>query len=172
MYCTRWKRALALLLGAVLFCSLGPEGYTLEERPAEGQIIFSEVSALAENEGLQQTIVDSNGNEAVVGIRKIGTSRNLSRAAAAGETWQVWYRGAITYAEFYMTVSDNKVTSVYDEKISVTSGSYSNVKLTKTTTYGKLSFKTSAVGGLISGDCWLKGTVTGENDEIDVTWSM
>lgn len=172
MYRTGWKRTLALLLGAVLFCSLGPEGYALEERPAEGQIIFSEVSALAENENLQQTVVDSNGNEAVVGIRKIGTSGDLARAAAAGETWQVWYRGATTYAEFYMTVSDNKVTSVYNEMISVAGGSYSNVKLTKTTTYGKLSFKASVIGGLISGDCWLKGTVTGENDEIDVTWSM
>lgn len=171
MHYIGWKRALALLLGAVLFCSLGSEGYTLEERSAEGQIIFSEVSALAENESLQQTIVDSNGNEAVVGIRKIGTSRNPARAAA-GETWQVWYKGLNVHAEFYMTVSNNKVTSVYDSSINVWSGTFSDESLTKTTTYGKLSFKVTGIAGLTMSSCWLKGTVTGENDEIDVTWSM
>jgi hypothetical protein len=35
-----------------------------------------------------------------------------------------------------------------------------------------LTFEQISLGGLAASTCWLKGTVTGENDEIDVTWQM
>ena len=37
---------------------------------------------------------------------------------------------------------------------------------------GKLSFKVTSLGSIMSGKCWLKGTVTGSEDKIDVTWRM
>lgn len=38
--------------------------------------------------------------------------------------------------------------------------------------YGKLSFKVTSLGSIMSGKCWLKGTVTGSEDKIDVSWRM
>lgn len=71
-----------------------------------------------------------------------------------------------------MTVSGNKVTSVYDDSISVVGGTYEDEELTSTTTYGKLTFKVKSIAGIITGKCWLKGTVTGNDNKIDVTWQM
>ena len=72
----------------------------------------------------------------------------------------------------YMTVSNNTVTSVFDDTISVIGGTYEDDELTMTSTYGKLSFKVTSLGSIMSGKCWLKGTVTGSEDKIDVTWRM
>ena len=59
-----------------------------------------------------------------------------------------------------------------NHSFSLVGGSYEDAVLTKTTTYGKLTFKAKAIFGLSSSTCWLKGTVTGENDDIEVTWQM
>lgn len=165
-----FRNIFSLILALIMVsstCSNALAGNLLKaEEPGEHRVTFS-LSRLEEEGRLQYTVIEPDGSEATVGIEKIQTL-----ARAAGQTWRVWYTWLTNSVEFYMTVSDNKVTSVYDEMISITGGSYSNVKLTKTTAYGKLSFTASAIGGLVSRDCWLKGTVTGENDEIDVTWSM
>ena len=80
-----------------------------------------------------------------------------------------------------MTVSNNKVTSVYDEKhnfgstgewILTVGFTYSDASLTKTSTYGKRSFTATIYGDFASLSCWLKGTVTGTDNDITVTYSM
>lgn len=86
--------------------------------------------------------------------------------------WQVWYRGIGAYVEFYMTVTNNRVTSVYDYSISFTGFSYEDASLTKTSTYGKLTFTTKSIAGIVAGTCWLKGTVTNSDNEITVDWQM
>lgn len=175
MYNNMWKRFLSMILGMALFFSLNSSAFAVIEGPEENHLIFSDLSALAPNEGIQQTTIDSNGNEAVVGVQKVASCNpagSSTRTAAAGETWQVWYRGLTIYAEFYMTVSNNKVISVDDSSISMSLGSFSDKSLTKTATYGKLSFNVSGIAGMSNSACWLKGTVTGEDDQIDVTWRM
>ena len=71
-----------------------------------------------------------------------------------------------------MTVSNNKVTSVYDEWILTVGFTYSDASLTKTSTYGKRSFTATIYGDFASLSCWLKGTVTGTDNDITVTYSM
>ena len=43
----------------------------------------------------------------------------ITMVRTAGEVWQVWYTWLANHVEFYMTVNDNKVTSVYDYSISL-----------------------------------------------------
>lgn len=134
---------------------------------ANNTVTFSNLDNLAVNEVMEFDIVDSEGNPAKVGIQRIP---NLTRAS--GTEWKVWYTGITINAHFYMTVDKNKVTSVYDEWILVIGGTFSDDSLTKTSTYGKLTFTGEVYGGVAAGKCWLKGTVTGSNNDIDVDWRM
>lgn len=63
-------------------------------------------------------------------------------------------------------------TAFAANNISLAGSTYEDAELSKTSTYGKLTFKHVWIGGLGASTCWLKGTVTGENDEIEVTWRM
>ncbi len=71
-----------------------------------------------------------------------------------------------------MTVSNTKVTHVYDDWILIIGGAYDNASLTKTSTYGKQSFKVETYAGVMAAACWLKGTVTGSGNNINLTWQM
>lgn len=158
--------ALALMMVCSVCSNARAEAPLNTEEPGEHCAAFS-LSRLEEEGRLQYTVIEPDGSEATVGIEKIHT---LTRGE--GETWRVWYSGINHKSEFYMTVSNNKVTSVYDYSISLFGASYEDAKLTKATTYGKLTYTMKSVAGIFTTSCWLKGTVTGENDEIDVTWSM
>lgn len=126
-------------------------------------------TAVPSNEKMEEVVTDSNGNIAIVGIERVIDGQSCY---SAGSTWRVWFTGVTINAEFYMTVSNNTVTSVFDDTISVIGGTYEDDELTMTSTYGKLSFKVTSLGSIMSGKCWLKGTVTGSEDKIDVTWRM
>lgn len=164
---------LAAVLTILLSISLCPNaaastGQPTAEQTEKNHITFTNISQLAPNESVQYIVVDENGMEATVGIEAVLPH---GRQANSGLVHRVWYSSPVIKAEFYMAVSGNKVTSVYNDSIIVTGGSYSNDSLTKTSTYGKLSFQVS-YAGLISDKCWLQGTVTGSDDAIDVDWDM
>lgn len=167
------KAILAALLVLVMLISSCPTAFAATSHPiaelkSENCVTFSNLLQLAPYESIQYTIKDRNGNPATVGIETI--PQNNMRAS--GLTHRVWYSGVLIYAEFYMEVSNNQVTSVYDDSVSVRIGSHKNKSLTYTSTQGKLTFEvTSALGGA-SSDCWLKGTVTNSNNEITVDWKM
>jgi len=131
-------------------------------------ITFSNLDSLAENESMEFDVVDSDGNPAKVGIERVSSST----LRAASTEWKVWYTGVTINAHFYMTVSDNKVTSVYDEWIGTIGGTFSDDSLTNTSQYGKLSFTVDAYAGVASFKCWLKGTVTGSDNDIDISYQM
>ena len=65
-----------------------------------------------------------------------------------------------------------KVTSEYDHKLLIIGGTPSDIRLSKTTTKGQLDFVTGWFGGWVGGNHWLKGTVTGSNNNINVSWTM
>lgn len=137
------------------------------EASAQSKVVFSDIDLLKAGESIEYTVIASDGGEATVGIANMSvyTTNDSSN-------WRVWYRGLSIYAEFYMTVSNNRVTSVSDYSISITGGSYENEALTKTSTYGKLTFKSKSIAGVVTKTCWLKGTVTGSDNEIIVDWDM
>lgn len=169
---TRFKLVVSALLAVVLLCTTGfPISFAVAESENLGEqvVTFSDFNKLDENECIEKNVIDSNGNTAIVGIERIAGYKSFY---SADSTWRVWFNGVTINAEFYMTVSDNKVKSVYDESISVIGGTYEDDELTMDLTYGKLSFKVTSVGGIMSGKCWLKGTITGSENKIDVTWRM
>lgn len=163
----RYRLALTVLL-ALLFCMpVSPCALAAEagEGVKEYSVSFSDFSQMAENEKMEKIVTDSNGNIAIVGIERVIDGRSCYSAGSR-------FTGVTINAEFYMTVSNNTVTSVFDDTISVIGGTYEDDELTMTSTYGKLSFKVTSLGSIMSGKCWLKGTVTGSEDKIDVSWRM
>lgn len=124
-------------------------------------------SNLAVNESVEYQITDKDGIPATIGIKRV--DRGLK---SAGTEWKVWFTGVFINCEFYMTVNNNAVTSVYDDKIIIIGGTYDDASLTRTSSYGKLSFKFESWGPIVTGNCWLKGTVTGSNNDISVSYSM
>ena len=166
------KKALAVILALCTLFAMAPSVLAAEcqsaEPPAQGgQIVFSGVSRLGLHETLSYTVTAADGSEAVVGIERTDTY-----ARAGGTSWRGWYKGINTSAEFYMTVTNNKVTSVSNYSITIIGGSYEDASLDKTPTYGILTFTAKSLAGIITTTCWLKGEVTGEDDEINVTWQM
>lgn len=166
------KNLLAGILAAVMVLSLCLTALALDKEPdaphaGENSVTFSQLSQLEVGESVQRTLTEADGAEVVVGIKRVATYTR-----SGGKTWQVWYKAIGFDVEFYMTVSNNKVTSVSDYSISLVGASYDDANLTKTSTYGKLTFTYKLPAGLAASTCWLKGTVTGEDDQIEVTWQM
>ena len=172
------KRMISSIMSAVLAILLAvstcPNAAAAQGQPntkstGKNHVTFTNISQLAPNESIQYTVLDENGMEATVGIEAM-TPRG--RQANGGLVHRVWYSGVTIKAEFYMTVSGDRVTSVYNDSITIVAGSYSDEDLTKTSTYGRLSFKMTSIGNLMTKKCWLQGTVTGSDDAIDVDWDM
>lgn len=128
---------------------------------------FTGLSELGLNESIEYDIIDKNGEPATIGIE----CTNISTKASWKE-WKVWYVGGAINAEFYMKVSNNKVVDVYDDRIIIIGGTFSDDSLTKTSKYGKLTFTATTYAGIASGKCWLKGTVTGTNNDVEASWAM
>lgn len=87
---------------------------------------------------------------------------DLTRSGS--RTYKIYFYTIMINSEFYMTISDNKVTKVYDYKIITVGPSYSNAQLSKTSTTGKLDFDTSYA--LLHVSCWLKGEVSGTDNGV------
>ncbi|HAQ41387.1 MAG TPA: Tat pathway signal sequence [Clostridiales bacterium] len=162
------KRILgALMAAAILICSFVP-AYAAETnnaalKTAVGTVNFKD---LENNPNQSYTGIDKNGDEYTVTIEKVDS---LNRASA--NSWKVSLTGVIINCYFYMTVTDNKCTSVYDKWIMVIGGTYDNATLSKASSYGKLEFDVTTAG-IFQTTCWLKGTVTGSDNEIDVSFQM
>lgn len=166
------RKILSAVLVSLMLVSLCPMALAAEIQPpvnadAENSITFSGLNQLDPGESVKYEINGADGTEITVGIERVEAP-----ARASGRTWRVWYAWLTNNVEFYMTVANNKVTSVYDYSISLFGSSYEDANLTKTSTYGKLTFTHKALGGLSASTCWLKGTVTGEDDQIEVSWQM
>lgn len=164
-----FRKLIASVLAVLLCASLSPVAFAMEDNIGVQVVSFSDLARLDVNESVEQSVIDFNGNRAVVGVEKMSDNRSLY---TVDSTWRVWFAGVTINAEFYMTVSENKVTSVFDDTISVIGGKYEDDELTMTSAYGKLDFKATSLAGIMSAKCWLKGTVTGSDNEIDVTWKM
>lgn len=166
------RNNLSAVLAIWLFFAVCPPALAAEQHPdavrsGEEGVVFSGLLLLESGESIAYETTGPDGSKAVVGITRV---ENHMRTA--GEVWRVWYTWLANHVEFYMTVDDNKVTSVYDYSISLLGSTYEDARLTRTATYGKLTFKQVSPGGLAASTCWLKGTVTGKNNDIDVTWQM
>lgn len=159
-------------MGASVFAADTTNKAPSVKMTAENEVSFSNLENLKPGEHVEFIITDQNGEPATIGIERIRTHNDDALTRASGDSWKVYYTGGIVNCHFYMTVTNNRVTSVYDDWILIVGGTYSDKSLTKTSTYGKLSFKAEAYSGIMAGSCWLKGTVTGSGNTVNVTWQM
>lgn len=154
---------LAVLI--VLLSSVG--AYAAESAPAVKSVDFERINSMKVGDVQEYQVFDKDGEPVVVGIECISQD-----GLKGSKTHKVYYTGGTINCRFYMKVTNNKVTRVYDDWILIVGGTYDNDVLTKTNKYGKLTFKVTSAGNIISGKCWLKGTVTGSGNAIKVTWQM
>ena len=178
---SKLKKTAALVLSIVLVLSFWTTAALAAETTfdapmvamtTDNELSFSNLDSLKVGECIEFDIIDSEGNPATIGVERVDLSADGISTRATENSWKVYFTGVTINSHFYMTVSNNKVTSVYDEWIMIIGGTYDNASLTKTSTYGKLSFKVEAYAGIMAASCWLKGTVTGNNNNISVTWQM
>jgi len=175
-------KILSLFLTLVLFLSLdGTNAFAanINEIPTaklvgKAELSFSNLESMNVGDSIEVNVIDQQGNPAVVGIEKVGPTNEhkIIQSKASASTYKVYYTGVVINCRFYMTVSNNVVTSVYDDWILIVGGTYDDDSLVRTSTYGKLSFKVNAYAGIMAAKCWLKGTVTGSGNEITVTYQM
>lgn len=132
------------------------------------KVLFSNIDNLKMNEKLEIPLKDSNGNDFVIGIEAISP---VSRSSST-RTFRVYYEKIAIQCEFYMDVTNNEVSRAYNPIIKTLGGTYDDKEFVRSTTYAKLSFKYIVYENLGSQKCWLKGTVTGSDNDISVTWSM
>lgn len=165
------KRMISILFLLASFVTLFSANISAEQIHTEviicsdGSVTFHNLDQLKEN-SISCVVTDLNGNDAVVTLKKL----NSDTSTSAANTWEVSYSGLSLDCSFYMTVSNNRVISVYNSNINTHIGSYSNAQLTKTTEDGTLSFVYT--WGIYSSSCWLKGTVTGSDNDIAVSHHM
>lgn len=137
------------------------------------ELCFSNLESMRAGDYMKVNVIDQQGNPAVIGIEKVASNTgNMSKVNASSSTYKVYYTGVVINCRFYMTVSNNSVSNVYDDWIMIVGGTYDDDSLVRTSTYGKLTFEVNAYGGIMSAKCWLKGTVTGSGNEISVTYQM
>lgn len=122
-----FRKLVSAALAAVMFLSLCPSALAADA-PNEKCVTFYGLSALEEGESMQYSLTQ-DGEEVQVGIKRVP-----AYTRAAGRTWQVWYKALGVSVEFYMTVSNNKVTSAYDYSISLVGASYEDADLMHTST--------------------------------------
>lgn len=139
-------------------------------------VTFNNVNALQPDQSFETTVTDSKGQEVTVGIEAAPNPSMISGrlmkslAASSSKRWKVWYYAGTTNASYWMTVSNNRVTGVDSWWIWLAGSTYTNVKLYHTASYGQLDFDESTYLGILSAKFWLRGSVTGKNNQIKISY--
>ena len=131
-----------------------------------GTITFYNLDALEENESITHKFTDQNGNPITISIRR--ALLPVTKASNSTTTWEISMDTPFVDAEYYIDVTNNVITDARNWAIYMIGGDYSNVQLMHTSTYARLSFKTT-IPGIYNGTAWLQATVRGSNNEVDVT---
>ena len=138
---------------------------------------------IGNSESAELSFVDDNGDLVKVGIQRVEAVKDPYAAestilnstsvtkTASSAAYKVYYYGGLVNCYYYVTVSNNKITSAYDDCITVYGGVYSDDILKWTSSYAKLTFKVTFVGDIASTKVWLKATPTGSSNKIKVTWT-
>lgn len=127
-----------------------------------GTSTFYNLNRLQINESVTQEFLDHDGNPASITITRVATK------ARSSNTWLISLDSVAVDAEYYVDVTNNKITNAYNWSIYTFVYDYSDVSLSYTSSYARLSFKAS-IAGVYSGTCWLQATIRGTNNEVDVT---
>lgn len=107
----KFKLVVSAVLAVFLCITVAPAAFAMgaNENVGEQIVTFSDFTQLAENECLEKSVIDSNGNMAVVGIERVADGRSVYNT---GSTWRVWFTGVTINAEFYMSVFNRRICQV------------------------------------------------------------
>lgn len=161
-------RAACSLLMALTMCFsvLQISAFAATEAPYasenNGTTTFHNLDQLKDNESVTHEFLDCNGNPASISIKRIPAT------ARSSASWLISLDSISVDAEYYVDVTNNKIVNARDWAIYTFVYDYSDVDLMYTSSYARLSFKTS-MSGVYNGTCWLKATIRGTNNEVDVT---
>lgn len=151
-----------LSISSVAFAAQEP----LENNPivAQGEVVFSN---LDKNPTQSYTGIGADGQEYTVGIEPI-----INKGRASSNSWRIYIYGPCS-AEFYMTVTGNKCTRAYDWSLTAIPAwvsSWSNASLSRNTTSATLYWDWK--DPVIQKRMWLRGTCTGSNNKVSVSYNM
>lgn len=134
------KRMLAGI-SAIMLTLIGVSNVAVVQaaEPSNTEQIVLSTEDIKDGTTISQTVTDREGNEGVLEIAEVITNER-----AATRTWKVSFTSGVVNCHFYMKVSNNRCTSAYNKKIFTVGCTYSNVKLTRTSTYARLSMDISA----------------------------
>jgi len=155
-----------LMALAMCFSMLQISAFATSEMPYasenNGITTFHNLDQLKDNESVTHEFLDRNGNPASISIKRIPAT------ARSSASWLVSVDSVFVDAEYYVDVTNNKIVNARDWAIYTLGCDYSDVELQYTSSYARLSFKTT-IAGVYNGTCWLQATIRGTNNEVDVT---
>ncbi|MDD3402082.1 MAG: DUF5626 family protein [Hespellia sp.] len=127
---------------------------------------------------IEFTDLDKNPYQEYNGVNRAGEEYKVvieeipGKIRASTSTWKISYTSGVVNCHFYMNVSANQCTKVYDKSIMCIGCTYSNASLYHGTSYGKLAFNVSSYLNIVNFTGWLKGTCTGSANDVKVTWNF
>lgn len=128
-----------------------------------GTTTFYNLDQLKENESITQEFLDRNGNPASITLTKLPTTTRRSSAS-----WYITLDSVMADAEYYVDVTDNRITNARDWAIYTIGCSYRDAQLTYDSNHARLSFTLQFLDWS-TGTAWLQATIRGTNNEVDVT---
>ena len=81
----KFKLVVSAVLAVFLCITVAPAAFAMgaNENVGEQIVTFSDFTQLAENECLEKSVIDSNGNMAVVGIERVADGRSVYKIGRA-----------------------------------------------------------------------------------------
>lgn len=139
---------------------------------SQHSVTFGNLDRLGPNEKIETVTKNEKGEKVTIGIQDVsGQLPNNNRLLrSATRRWKIWYYAGTTNASFYMNVTNNQVTATDSWWIFLVGSTYANVKLYHTRSYGELDFDETSYLGILSARFWLRGTATGRNNDVRVSY--
>lgn len=162
------KKSLLATFVAILFLfsvslsalAESPVPYSVD---ANGTTTFYNVDQLKENESITQEFLDRNGNPATITLTKLPAATRSSSTS-----WYITLDSVLADAEYYVDVTDNRITNARDWAIYTIGCTYRDARLTYDSNHARLSFTIQFLDWT-TGTAWLQATIRGTNNEVDVT---
>lgn len=153
-------RGISLLLTLVLLMTFSMNVFASEKfgKIDEEQIVFKDLNL---NPVQEYTGIDKRGEAYMVKIEP--------SSARATNAWKISYTAVLFNCWFTVQLTNNKVTTVWDEGYTTIGCNVTSESLTKTSTYGQYRLGVQSWDGVISFSGYLRATATGSGNDVTIT---
>ncbi len=159
-----WKkkkfRGLSLLLTLILLLTFSMNVFASDKtgNVEEEQIVFKDLNI---NPVQEYTGINERGEAYTIKIEP-----STTRATNA---WKISYTAVLFNCWFTVQLTNNKVTTVWDEGYTTIGCNVTSESLTKTSTYGQYRLGVQSWDGVISFSGYLRATATGSGNDVTVS---